>query len=95
MKSNEPGVTKLGRPCLRRNGIPLTNAEKQKRYRLNKKRNTKRNNFEWYIPKNVADAVRRAFGGTIHVDPASSDIANGVVKAKTYFTLDDDGLTKS
>jgi DNA N-6-adenine-methyltransferase (Dam) len=86
---------RVGRPTIRKNGAPLSDAERAKRYRQRKKRNTRQNNFEWYIPKNVAEAVRQAFGGRIDVDPASSHIANTVVKAKTYFTIEDDGLSKS
>ena len=32
--------------------------------------------------------------GSIDTDPASSDIANQRVQAKTYYTQEDDGLTK-
>jgi ParB family chromosome partitioning protein len=92
-----------GRPTIRHDGIPLTAAErakryrKSRRYRVNQKRKKqerkRRNgNWEWYTPQHVVDAVRKVFRGRIDLDPASSAIAQTVVKAKTYFTVDDDGL---
>jgi len=48
---------------------------------------------EWYTPKKYIDAARNVMGG-IDVDPASSNIANQTVKAKKYYTIKDNGLTK-
>lgn len=47
--------------------------------------------FEWYTPKEIIEAARKLMK-TIDVDPASSDIANQIVKATTYYTVEDDGL---
>lgn len=47
--------------------------------------------FEWYTPKEIIEAARRLMK-TIDVDPASSDIANQIVKATIYYTVEDDGL---
>ena len=48
---------------------------------------------EWYTPLEYIKAVREVLG-IIDCDPASSEKANHTVKAKTFFTIDDDGLSK-
>jgi len=48
---------------------------------------------EWYTPEKYINAARSVMGD-IDVDPASSDIANQIVKAKKYYTINDNGLTK-
>jgi|GEM_PF-2287516 len=45
---------------------------------------------EWYTPQIYADAAREVMG-TIDTDPASSETANGIIKARQYFTIEDDG----
>lgn len=52
-------------------------------------------NNDWYTPHHLVDAVRNTFGGSIDLDPASSDVANTVVKADRYFTEADDGLAQT
>jgi ParB family chromosome partitioning protein len=54
--------------------------------------NTGKNN-EWYTPKYIIDAARKTMG-SIDLDPASSEIANKTVQASTYYTKEDDGLSK-
>lgn len=48
---------------------------------------------EWYTPTKFLDAARRVMAG-IDLDPATSQLAQGNVQAKKFFTKDNDGLTK-
>lgn len=48
-------------------------------------------NNEWYTPSEYVEAARKVLG-VIELDPASSLEANRVVKAKVYYTVNDDGL---
>jgi len=50
--------------------------------------------FEYYSPKEIVNAARRVMG-SIDLDPASSAIANQIVRAKHYYTIEDDGLTQT
>ena len=51
-------------------------------------------NDDWYTPDYILKASRKAMGGQFDLDPASSHKANEQVKAKTYFTRQDNGLSK-
>ncbi len=48
--------------------------------------------FECYTPAKYVESAREVMGG-IDIDPASSEQANETIKATTYLTIDNDGLT--
>lgn len=49
---------------------------------------------EYYTPIEIIEATRRVLE-VINLDPASCEFANRIVKAERYFTIEDDGLSKS
>jgi len=49
--------------------------------------------YEWYTPEEYIEAVREVLGW-INLDPASCEEANTIVKAETFFTKKDDGLSQ-
>ena len=47
----------------------------------------------WYTPSKIINSAIKVMG-EIDLDPASSELANETVKAKNYYTKEDNGLTK-
>lgn len=48
---------------------------------------------EWYSPEEHVETARKVMG-SIDIDPASNAQANEVVKAKIFYSKENDGLTK-
>jgi len=48
-------------------------------------------NNEWYTPGEYVELARKAMG-KIDLDPASCDEAQKIIKAKKYYTIEDNGL---
>ncbi len=48
---------------------------------------------EWYTPAYLAHAARRTMG-EIDLDPATSEFAQKTIKAKQFFTKEDNGLNR-
>lgn len=51
-------------------------------------------NNEWYTPSKYIDLAREVMG-SIDTDPASCEVANETVKATTFYSINDDGLSKT
>lgn len=49
---------------------------------------------EWYTLSKYIESARKVMGGMIDTDPASCYEANLTIKASTFYTQRDDGLTK-
>lgn len=47
----------------------------------------------WNTPMDVVERVRAVFQGQIDLDPCSNEAAQIVIRARTYYTLGNDGLT--
>lgn len=49
-------------------------------------------NVEWYTPEKYIKSARRVMG-SIDCDPCTSDLAQEVIRATCYYTIETDGLT--
>ena len=57
-------------------------------------RNVNTKSKDWCTPKKYVDAVKKVFGGSIHLDPASNEYS--IVKAMVEYSLPHkDGLKES
>jgi len=56
--------------------------------------NNENNHFEWYTPENYIETARRVLG-EIDLDPSSCKLANQTVQAKTFFSLENNGLKQA
>ncbi len=54
-----------------------------------------RDSDAWFTPEKYLNSVRAAFGGRIDLDPFSSEIANSVVNAGTFYSAEDDAFTQN
>ena len=68
------------------------NLELDSSARVNAQHSTK--SVEHYTPRTIVEAARRALGGRIDLDPASSTLANRTVGARRIFTELDNGLAQ-
>jgi ParB family chromosome partitioning protein len=46
----------------------------------------------WFTPEEIIEKAREVFGGEIDLDPASEPEAQKIIKAKKFYTEEDDGL---
>ncbi len=54
---------------------------------------TSKETVEWYTPPRYIELARSVMG-EIDLDPASNELAQGWIKAKTFYTATDDSLSK-
>jgi hypothetical protein len=47
---------------------------------------------EHFTPRYIVDIAREALGGVIDLDPASSEHGNATVKARRFFSIENDGF---
>ena len=48
--------------------------------------------YEWYTPRDIVERVRQVLGGTIDLDPCTSEAAQGIIGATLALTAEDDAL---
>jgi hypothetical protein len=56
--------------------------------------NNRSEGIEWYTQARYIESARRVLGGVIDLDPASNATANEIVRARRFFTQEDDGLSQ-
>ena len=48
--------------------------------------------YRWFTPSDIVDMARVFYKGTIHTDPFSETEANRIVKAKRFYTVEQNGF---
>jgi ParB family chromosome partitioning protein len=80
-------------PQIKAGKLTIPEAQKKLGFRQSTAAMVSAESNEWYSPKIYIDAARKVLG-EIELDPASCVKANRVVKAKWYFSKEDDGLAQ-
>lgn len=78
---------------MRNNEITISEAQKELGFNQSVAASVYADSNEWYTPQAYIDAARKVLG-RFDLDPASCALANKVVKAKTFFSRNEDGLSK-
>jgi len=86
-----PGITGEVARVLANSGVEPSRAAVSRE--INARLNSFSGDNEWYTPSRYIEMAREVMG-SIDVDPASNATAQSVVKAKTHYTIDTNGLDK-